>query len=92
MTTDPGPPGPANILRRVGLAVLGVSVVVLVLTTVMLIVRIAPTLSSALFTDSYSLPMDTTMTLESGSWVVFELTEFRVPPRLTPPPRTTGSR
>ena len=59
-----------------GMAVLGASVVVVVLTTVMLIVRAAPTLSSGLFTDSYSVPMDATMTLEAGSWVVFELTGF----------------
>jgi hypothetical protein len=76
VTTDAGPAGPAASLRRVGMAVLGASVVVVVLTTVMLIVRAAPTLSSGLLTDSYSVPMDATMTLEAGSWVVFELTGF----------------
>lgn len=74
MTTDPDPPRPASARRRAGFAVLGVSAVVLVLAVVMFAVRIAPTLGSALFADSHALPMDTTMTLDSGSWVVFEET------------------
>jgi hypothetical protein len=60
--------------RRVGLGVLVASGVVLILSVVMLSVRFAPTFDNALFSGSHALPMDATMSLDAGSWVVFERT------------------
>jgi hypothetical protein len=89
VTTDAGAARPVSRMRRIGLGVLGVSLVALVLAVVMLAVRLAPTFSSALLTDSHSVPMDATMTLDAGSWVVFEQTGVQ---RRSGPVTTTENR
>jgi hypothetical protein len=60
--------------RRVGLGVLVASAAVLILGLVMLGVRIAPTFGNAILSSSHAAPMDATISLDSGSWVVFEQT------------------
>src|SRR5476649_1142542 len=60
--------------RRVGLGVLVASGLVLIVGVVMLGVRIAPTFGNAILSSSHELPMDATISLDAGSWVVFEQT------------------
>jgi hypothetical protein len=77
--------------RRVGLGVLLTSVVVLVSAAVMLGIRVVPAFTQATLQDGYRLPMDATLTLDSGTWVVFERTgryEQRGPITVTTNKRT----
>ena len=60
--------------RRLGLGVVLTSVAVLVLAAVMLGIRTVPAFTQATLQDGYRLPMDATMTLDAGTWVVFERT------------------
>ena len=60
--------------RRVGIGVLLTSIAVLVLGSVMLGTRAVPAFTQATLQDGYRLPMDAALTLDAGTWVVFERT------------------
>lgn len=60
--------------RRVGLGVLVASGAVLVLGVAMLGLRTAPIFGTVVFATSHTVPMDGTLSLDEGSWVIFERT------------------
>lgn len=77
MATAPEPSqttGPKPRPRRVGLGVILASVAVLLFAVAMLAVRSGPAFAQMMLADAYALPMDDTMTLDAGTWVVFERT------------------
>jgi hypothetical protein len=60
--------------RRVGVGILVASGAVLVLGMTMLGLKVAPMFGNDVFATSHTVPMDTTFSLDAGSWVVFEQT------------------
>lgn len=76
MTTDSAPSRAKGAKRafRAGVVVIVASVAALLLAVLMLSVRAGPAFSQMMGAAGYRLPMDTTVTLDAGTWVVFERT------------------
>ena len=65
---------PAHGARRVGLVMVLSSTALLLFSAAALGVRIGPSVTQMLSAQAYALPMDATMSLHPGTWVVFEQT------------------
>ncbi len=59
-------------LRRLGQGILIVSGLSVVLSVFMLGARVGPAVVALFTSPTYALPMDTTLTLGPGTWIVFE--------------------